>query len=655
MPGLFLPTGVITPIPWNRPILTNPVPTPLNPVTALSSLLKGAFGRFYKRKTKKLADKLHDKVNSKIKSKSLQGMLHKAICTVTGHPVDVASGTFFTDEEDFWLDGPVPLSWERTWYSRSEYRGPLGNGWHHAYDMGVVADREDGTLTLRMNDGIPVAFPLPSEGHPSFILAERKEARREDGQWIVWDLAEDLHYRFTRETYDSVHLLESVTDRNGLGITFRYDSRGCMESLTDSAGRHIGVENDAEGRITRITGPSPEHGGEPVELARYAYDPDGNMISETNAVGDTMSYGYEGRLIVKEIWRNGLEWFFEYDGEHPGARCVHTWGTGGIYDHRLTYLDGVTEVLDSHDELTVYRHRRGLVWRKTDANGGEHRWRYDDDRQLLETISPTGDSTLYSYDRWGNLTGSSDPCGGSVAAAYPRKGPDCNLPLTVTTPDGGTWEFRYDSRGNLTGRVNPMGAVTQIAYRDGLVSAVTDPYGTETRLTYDGDRNLTEAHDSRGNVTRFRYDRLGRCVRMTNPRGAEQRREYDAIGRVVRVLDFDGNDIRLTYDGIDNLTEYRDSLQRIEYGYSGMWKLTRRRDHRGVVLFRYDREERLRRVVNERRESYEFTLDAVGGVIAEKGFDGAVRRYVRDLGEESSGRRSPAAQNGSTPTTAARA
>ena len=33
--------------------------------------------------------------------RQLKNMLHKAICTVTGHPVDVASGTFFTDEEDF--------------------------------------------------------------------------------------------------------------------------------------------------------------------------------------------------------------------------------------------------------------------------------------------------------------------------------------------------------------------------------------------------------------------------------------------------------------------------------------------------------------------------------------------------------------------------
>ena len=631
--GLFLPTGVINPIPWNRPILTNPVPTPVNPVTALSSLLKGAFGRFYKKKTRKLSDKLHSKVDDRIKSASLKKMLHKAICTVTGHPVDVASGTFFTDEEDFWLDGPVPLSWERTWYSRSDYRGPLGNGWHHAYDMGVVADPEGGTLTLRMSDGIPVAFPLPGRESPSFILSERKEARlEEDGTYCVWDMAEDLYYRFTREEYDSVHLLESVSDANGLGIRLEYTPRGWLRTITDSAGRRIEVENDHEGRILRITGPSPDGGAGTVPLAEYAYDPDGNMLSETNAVGDTMTYGYAGRLIERETWRNGLTWHFEYDGTATGSRCVHTWGDGGIYDHKLTFLGGVTEVLDSHDRLTVYHHRDGLVWKKEDANGGVYRWRYDDSRQLLEQTDPLGNSTLYSYDRWGNLTGSSDPCGGSVSAVYPGKGVLRNRPVSVTTPDGGTWEFGYDRRGNLTRRVSPSGAETLLEYASGLVCAVTGPYGVRTELEYDRWRNLVSASDSRGNVSRYRYDLLGRCTGVTNPKGAVQRREYDHIGRVVRVLDFDGNDIRLSYDGIDNLTEYRDSLQRVEYGYSGMWKLTRRRDHRGVVCFRYDREERLTQVINERLQTYGFTLDAVGGVIGEKGFDGAVRRYVRDLG-----------------------
>ena len=634
VPGLFLPTGVINPIPPAKQILTSPVPVPVNPMAALTRKCKGALGRFYKKKTQKIADKLHSKVNNKIKSSSLKGMLHKAICTVTGHPVDVASGTFFTDEEDFWLDGPVPLSWERTWYSRSDYRGPLGNGWHHAYDMGIVVEPEEGTLTLRMSDGIPVTFPLPTADKPSFILSERKEARLEgDGGYCVWDMAEDLYYRFTRREYDSVRLLESVTDCNGLGIRFGYTREGWLSSITDSAGRELRVVPDTRsGRILEIWGPHPDEPGKEVVLASYEYDADGNMTRQRNAVGDAMSYEYAGRLIVKETWRNGLSWYFEYDGTGIGSRCVHTWGDGGIYNHKLTFREGVTEVLDSHDALTVYHHRSGLVWKKVDANGGEHLWRYNDSRQLLEQTDPLGNSTLYKYDVWGNCTDSSDPCGGSVSAVYPKKGDLRNRPISVTTPDGGTWEFGYNRSGNLVSRTNPEGAVTKLSYSDGLVSSVKDPYGVVTKLAYDRFGNLTEATDSRGNTSRYGYDLLGRCVRVTNPKGAVQAREYDLIGRVTHVLDFDGNDIHLSYDGIDNLTEYRDSVQRVEYGYSGMWKLTRRRDSRGVVLFRYDREERLWGVVNERLRTYEFDLDAIGNVTAEKGFDGEVRRYLRDRG-----------------------
>ncbi|MCQ5268346.1 MULTISPECIES: hypothetical protein, partial [Bacteroidaceae] len=57
VPGMFLPTGVINPIPPARQILTSPVPVPLNPMAALARKCTGAFGRFYKKKTKKLADK----------------------------------------------------------------------------------------------------------------------------------------------------------------------------------------------------------------------------------------------------------------------------------------------------------------------------------------------------------------------------------------------------------------------------------------------------------------------------------------------------------------------------------------------------------------------------------------------------------------------
>lgn len=628
--GQFLPTGIINPIPLAKPILTNPVPIPLNPVDALAKKCMGAFGRLYKKKNANAAKRLHDMVNEKIKSGKLKNMLHKTICTVTGHPVDVASGTFFTDEEDFWLDGPIPLSWERTWYSRSDYQGPLGNGWHHTYDMGIVV--EDGLLTLRMSDGIPVAFPIPTEKKPSFIRAERKEARKEKEGYCIWDMDEDLYYRFTQKEYDTVHLLESVSDTNGFSIRFGYNGKGNLKEITDSAGRKLVVECDERnGRILEIKGPHPENKGEEIILASYEYDAEGNMTCQRNAVGDAMRYEYEGRLIVKETWRNGLEWHFEYDGKHIGSKCIHTWGSGGIYDHKLKYKDGVTEVLDSYDKLTIYHHQDGLVYLKIDANGGEYRWKYDSDRKLLQKTDPVGNSNLYKYDQWGNCTDFAESGGGSVSAEYFHKETLRNRPASITTADGGTWKFVYDKKGNITKRKNPEGACTIIEYNEGLLKHITDPYGKVTTLSYDEEKNLILVSDSRGNTSSYRYDGLGRCTQVTNPKGVVQTRRYDAIGRVTEVEDFDGNHIHLKYDGIDNLLEYRDYLQKVEYTYSGMWKLTHRRDSRGVVGFHYDREERLRHVINERMQYYEFDLDDVGNVIRETGFDRGIRIYQRDI------------------------
>ena len=159
---------------------------------------------------------------------------------------------------------------------------------------------------------------------------------------------------------------------------------------------------------------------------------------------------------------------------------------------------------------------------------------------------------------------------------------------------------------------------------------MTDSFGVVTKFSYDRWHNVSEAADSRGNVTRYSYDGFGRCIEVVNAKGARQRRRYDLVGRSIGVDDFDGNHIQLSYDGIDNLIHYEDDHQKVEYGYEGMWKLVRRRDHRGVINFFHDCEERLREVRNENWESYDFTLDAAGYVIAESGFDGATRYYERD-------------------------
>jgi len=627
--ALFMPTGVIIPIPPARPILTNPIPTPLNPIAALKRKLMGSLGRFYRKKMKRLAQKLPT-INSKIGSKRLLNLWRKAVCTVTGHPVDVSSGLFFTDEEDFFLTGVIPISWERTWYSKSDYEGPLGNGWHHAYDMGIVVDEQN--ITLRLSDGRPIALSHPDEAEATLDVKERVELRIDrDGRYTLYQIDEDLYYHFTEESYDEVHLLGRISDSNGFSIRLSYTADGWLKEIIDTAERKLRFEHDNKGRILAVYAPDPEYWlHQEICIARYRYDEEGNLLEETNAVGDSIRYAYEGRLLTHEVWRNGIEWFFEYDGREIGARCIHTWGSQNIYNHKLRFFKGYTEVLDSYDKKTTYYHKDGLVYLRIDPNGAEWRTQHNDEGQVTAEIDPQGNSYLYSYDALGNRISNTDPEGGNIELTYYKSRELRYRPLAVRTLDGGSWSFAYDRQGNVIERSNPKGARTTLSYKDGLVEEVTDSFGVVTKLSYDRWHNVCEAADSRGNVTRYSYDGLGRCIEVINAKGARQRRRYDLVGRIIGVDDFDGNHIKLSYDGIDNLVHYQDDHQEVEYGYEGMWKLVRRRDHRGVINFFHDCEERLKEIRNENWESYDFTLDAAGYVIAESGFDGTTRYYERD-------------------------
>ena len=395
------------------------------------------------------------------------------------------------------------------------------------------------------------------------------------------------------------------------------------------------MENDEKGRILQINAPAPDstqsnQTEKNFAIARYEYDAEGNMVRQINAVGDAMEFRYENRLMVQETWRNGLKWFFKYDGNTTGARCVHTWGDGNIQNHKLTFYDGLTKVENRLGHVTEYYHTGGLVTKQIDPNGAEHLWRYDKDNQMLSETDPMGNTHLYSYDDWGNQTTVIDPIGTPVATEY--ENPDLpHLPTEALDANGGKWKWKYDEQGNVLERQNPMGAKSKIEYGDGLLKSITDALGNATTLHYNTRYEVETVTDTHGNETHYRFDALGRCVQITNPKGAVQTRKLDLMGRVVEVKDFDGNQIELKYDGIDNLLHYKDSQQEVRYRYKGMWKMTFRQDKRGSTLFKYDTEERLTEIVNENKDSYRFRLDEVGNVVSETQFDEQTKHYERDL------------------------
>jgi RHS repeat-associated protein len=622
-PGqLFMPTGFIMAIPSHN-VIVNPVPTPVNPIAAFTKLLNAGFAKILHKVAGKLPPGIRNAVD-------------KAICHVTGHPVDVVSGMLFTDEEDFALPGVIPLSWERTWYSDSSYKGPLGHGWYHKYDMGFLVDEKNNQAIFRMNDGRGVIFELPQPGQFTFDRNEKLflHCHADEKFYYITD-RDGLMYRFSEQAYTDrqartgYRLLKSLSNANGYAIRLDYGHAGNLEKVTDSAGRVLAVESDAEGRITAIMAPHPSGQGDAFPIARYTYDDAGNMICHTDALDQQMTFEYENHLLVKETWRNGHQWFFRYDGSSTGARCIHTWGDGDIYNHKLAYTTGCTVVENSLGHKTTYYHKNGLPYIKIDGNGAEWQYRYNRFNELEWETDPMGNQQNYSHDEWGNVITATDAAGGfSSTEYYHPKFP--LLPTEAMDAAGGRWKWEYDELGNLIRRVNSLGAKTEYTYEDGLLIRMLNATGAVSKLGYDNEQNLARIQTDDGALTEYVYDALGNCRAVTNPYGLRQRRTFDLKGRVVRVNEFDGNVIDVEYDGIDNIIKYKDRQTEVLYTYRGLWKLTSRTEAGATLVFKYDTEEQIRKVINEHGQAYRFEMDAAGNVIEEIGFDDIARRFERN-------------------------
>ena len=638
---LYAPSGMFVPIPWTRPVITNPIPAPINPLTAPLRAFQAAFGKLKKAAKKKIDD--NRKANeARIKKLKLpcaaKTMISKLLGTGQSHPVDVAAGYFYTDNEDFSLPGPIPLNWERTWYSYSEYQGPLGHGWHHSYDMAIGFDYEEGIATIRMNDGrgVDMEFPIDAS-KPTYSRNEKLRLflHAEERYYYVKD-KDELIYRFTDKEYAikassaKQHLLQSISNMNGFAIRFSYSADGCLEKIIDSGGRRLTVQSDDEGRIVAIYAPHPDKIDEQFSIARYRYSHEGDMIDHADALNQSMLFEYNNHLMVKEIWRNGLTWQFWFNGNDSKAKCIEVTGDDDLLHYKFDYSNPqCTLVTNSLGYVKSFYHRNGIVTKYIDPNAAAWQYRYNRFNELESTTDPLGNQYLFTYDEWGNIMSTTQPDGLFTQLGYfdPRHP---NQLTEALDERGGKWLWEYDEAANLVKNTNPLGAAYVYEHTDGLLRKIVDPIGKETILEYDIDFNLSVVTPPNGSKTIYRYDGSGNCKEIQNPKGRLQIRKYDLLNRVIQLQDFDRNLIHLAYDAIDNIIQYSDDVKNVEFSYNGLWKLRRRSEGGTTIYFIYDTEEQLRKIVNEQGLPYTFKLDPTGKVISETAFDGLTKVYQRN-------------------------
>lgn len=625
VPSLYAPTSATIPIPGGKPVIVGGpyVPDLMGMLMALvmsygfSALMKvgGAL-------IKKALTALNKGVLKKFKCTQSLGDF---LCKHGFEPVNLINGSVLYEGIDFGMPGPIPVKWSRRWYSDSDYVGLLGHGAHLNYDQTLQIFQDDNAIGITLPDGRAAGFPLIVSEHESFYHRFEKLTLtcKDRNTYELFNHKTQLLHTFKR-TQRNAYKLSTISNAAGLSLKFYYNADYILNKIIDTAGREILLELDNFNRITKVTA---QHKGFKRTMVEYGYNEVGDLIAITDAKEQTTSIVYQNHLMVEKTDRNGQTFYWKYDGLKTGAKCVHTWGDGGILEGRIEYRKGFNVVTNSlGEQKTYYYDENDLCVQETDALGNSVFHQYTEYMEPYRDIDEEGNITGYVYDDRGNMIAVQKPDGAAINYLY-----DDNGKLKMITDAEGKSTVYVNKDGLLKAIVAPDSAVTAYEYNaEGLIKTITNNKGLQTQLQYDDDHNLIKMILPDNIDASWEYDAWGRCVKAINPEKQAEDFVYDVLDRVVRIKKYDGNKIQLQYNAYDEVLYAEDAHHRVKFEYTPLGSLQSREENGTRIQFNYNTEDRLVSLLNEQNEVYRFKYDARGKIIREIGFDGIVRDYIRD-------------------------
>ncbi|MDR5806745.1 DUF6531 domain-containing protein [Caballeronia sp. LZ019] len=637
--SMSLPTAVMLPIPAGRPVLVGGPP--------IMNMMAFAAGLFKAFRGSKLAKKLFEKFPS--------GFIKCVI--FDAEPVNSVTGEVVVQQNDFTIEGRLPLVWDRYYASHDPHAGALGHGWQSPADVRLELVRDDTGNQAQF--GAAVYFPdhftafdmLPDQpgwdarrydrqhGHAVYIEGDALTVRTRGG--LEYAFALPVHWREqvpAKRSGRRMHLpLTQLSDLNGNAWRVeRSEQAGAVLRFVEhSAGRptsralHAGA-GDVRGCLGELT--LVDARGQRHPLVRYEQNRTGDLIAVHDALKAPYTFEYRGEhLMVRHTDRNGLSFYYSHQQHADGLwRVDHAWGDGGLYDYRfeydLTYLE--TRIVDSLGGVSVLQYdAQQLPVSRTDQLGGVRSYRYDGAGRTIAETDPAGYTTSWEYDEHANLIEQRLPDDTAVRTQYDAD----HRPVAISDPEGGVWQQKWDARGNLIAQITPSGTASQFAYdSQGQLVQVTDAAQQVTTLAYDPLGYLAELTDPVGRATRFRHDARGNLLRRESPGEEATTYTWDPKGRLVACALPGERFVRCEYDAEDNLTRYTDEAGHVTtFGYYGQGQLASRTDADGsVTRYHYDTEEQLTGVTNPLGQTWKLRRDAAGRLVEEVGYDGQSRRYA---------------------------
>ena len=367
----------------------------------------------------------------------------------------------------------------------------------------------------------------------------------------------DPNGNVTAYTYDSMGRLLTTTDATGGTETNSYDNAGRLTSITNALGQITDLAYDAVDNLVSITKPDPAIPGPLIPFAFFTHDVIGNVLTETDALGNVTTYAHDGDFRVTDI-TNALGQITSLQYA-PFSQVAEINDNGGFISTAAhDTLGRTTSATNSNGGVTAYAHDKlDRVTTVTDANGNVTTNAYDALSRLISVTDALGGVTSFLYDAASQLISTTDPLGRTTSYAYDNAG----RTTSVTDPLGNVTSYAYDNNGNLLSETDPLGRITSHTY-DTLNrrTTTTDPLGGVTSYAWDAASNLLTLTDAAGNVTSWVYDQLNRRTSETNALGHTRSWGYDLLGNATTYTDARGNVTTNSYDALSRLISSTDPL-----------------------------------------------------------------------------------------------
>lgn len=259
--------------------------------------------------------------------------------------------------------------------------------------------------------------------------------------------------------------------------------------------------------------------------------------------------------------------------------------------------------------------RYGNLQEIVDPRGFSTQYQFDCLNRLEQITFPDGKAIRYSYDSNGTRIKMEDPHG--ITLFEPN---EFGQVTKVTFPDGQSVAYQYDMEGNLTKLTYPNGIAVEYSYDlSNRLESIKAPSGT-TKFEYDEASNSIKKKTLPNGVSaEFQYYPSRKISHITHRKAngsliEEIRYVYDENGnrsKIEKVYKDKHSHVNYTYDKLNRVirADYSDGFFEA-FSYDGAGNRQSKTTPRGVVLYEYDEENRLKKAGDTT-----YTYDAAGNLI----------------------------------------